>query len=252
MADPSVVIEADNPFGLSANFKPQSGTLTVTKEEKLAKDEFGNGSCTQTTGDMTEVSQSYKYCGSDFMTDIGTHLTEFGNADGTPAQVITSLAISMTAADYATIDVTGHNHTTNSHVAGLTLGYSDVSGALPDGIGESFEAWNGFGVPDFELTVGADAAPTGATITFTMDHKDTEDEEGNHFVGKNISPKAELSMDFSGIPTSNTLSAIETDLSAPVDAPTWNALTDDTNNSNEEFDTFALTASAPLFKLAIV
>lgn len=248
MADAIVTIEADNPFGLSANFQPQSGTLTVTKEEKLAKDEFGNGSCTQTTGDMVEVSQSYKYCGSAFISDLGENLTEFGNLSGT--YVVTSLAISMTAADYATIDVTGHNHTTNSHVAGLTLGYSDVSGALPDGVGESFENWNGFGVPDFELTVGADAAPTGSTITFTMDHKDAEDEQGNHFTGKNISPKAELSMDFSGIPTSNTLSAIETDLSAPVDAPVWNALTNDTNNSNEEFDTFALSASAPLFKLA--
>lgn len=248
MADPSVDILASDLFAMHANFNPQPNTTTVALDEKTTLDAYGNGACSRTTGDITEVTQSFTYCGSDFMTDIGTFLTEFGNVQN--SQVITSLAINMTAADYATVDITGHNHTTNAHAAGLAIGHADVSGALPDGVGEAFENWDGFGVPDFEVGVGSNSTPASATITFTMNHVDEYDEAGDHFVGKNITPRSELTMDFTGIPTSNTPASLEVVLSAPTGAPDWYVTSTDSNESNEEFDTFAFSAYSVDYALA--
>jgi hypothetical protein len=210
MADASIDIQADNIFGLGANFKTQASGDSVPITNFQVMDENGNVSCESNISDIVNYTQSAQYCGSDFVGDLGTFLTQFGNVQTTPC--LTGLTINMTASDYCTIDLEGHNHIQNSHEAGLDLGYADVSDFLPHedaataGADEAFYNWDGFGVPDFGVTVGTNASPSSATVTFSMTHVDQINEAGEHLVGKNITPRCELSMDFSGTPTSNQAS----------------------------------------------
>ena len=251
MADASIDLQATNLFGLSANFNTQSSTTTVGTQNVATNDESGNVACQQNITEQTDYTQTATYCGTDFITDIGTFLTEFGNVQNSLG-VITQLTINMTAGDYATIEITGHNHEINPHVAGLDIGYADVSDFLPhwEGVsppttGESFYQWDGFGVPDFGVDTGANSSPSSATVTFSMNHVDTEDEGGDHLVGKNITPRCELTLDFEGIPTSNTASEIELDMRGnSEDMLMVYVDSTDTNDSNSEFDTFSCAAHA--------
>jgi len=243
MADAAVDLVATNLFGLHANFNTSASTTNVVETNVAVNDEMGNVECQVNITDITNYTQNASYCGSDFIADIGTFLTEFGNFQ--TIGVVTGLTINMSAGNYVTIDITGHQHDANPHEAGLALGYADVSDFLPHEVAEAFNAWNGFGVPDFGITLGADASPSSATATFSMNHVDQADETGSHLVGKNITPRCELSFDTIGIPTSNTATLLETDFDANTNnmlVPLVDSL--DTNDSNSDFDTFAFTAHA--------
>lgn len=244
MADAVIDLQATNLFGLHASFNTQNSSIDQGSENPSTNDESGNVSCQRIIGLINNLSQSATYCGSDFVADFGTFLTQFGNVQN--GALVTQITINMTAGDYATVEITGHQHVVNPHVAGLAVGYADVSDFLPhDPVGEAFDGWDGFGVPDFGVTVGADASPSSATVTFTMNHVDTNDENGDHLVGKNITPRCELSMDFEGTPTSNTSAAIKTDLESNSEGmllPLVDSVTQ--SDSNSEFDTFAFTAHA--------
>jgi len=244
MADASVALEASNLFSLSANFNTTASTTSEGSTAVNVMDEVGNVACETIITDITNYTQSASYCGSDFMTDIGTFLTEFGNAQN--SKVVTGLSINMTAGGYVTTDITGHNHAENAHVAGLTLGYADVSDFLPHEVGEAFASWDGFGIPaDYDITTGTDSSASSASVTFAMNHVDQIDETGDHLVGKNITPRCELSMDFVGIPTSNTQALLNADFAAATNdmlGCVWDS--DDSNDSNSDFDTFALTGHA--------
>lgn len=243
MADATIDLQASNLFSLGANFKTSSSGTSVQSNNVTVMDEKGNVSCETNIFDITSYSQSAGYCGSDFVADLGTFLTQFGDAQG--SKCVTGLTINMTAGEYCTIDVEGHNHASNAHAAGLTLGYADVSDFLPHEVAEAFAAWNGFGVPDFGVTLGDNASPSSATVSFAMNHVDQVDEQGQHLVGKNITPRCELSMDLSGIPTSNTTTLLDADFGANTN-DMLDAVADstDTNDSNSEFDTFSFVAHA--------
>lgn len=243
MADATVAIEASNLFSMEASFQTQSSGTAVVSNNVTVQDEFGNVSCESVITDITNYTQSAQFCGSLFVTALGTFLTKFGDVQG--SKCVTGLTINMTAGEYCTVDVEGHNHDTNAHATGLPLGHADVSDFLPHELLEPFVDWNGFGVPDFGITLGANASPSSATVTFSMTHVDQIDADGAHLVGRNITPRCELSMDFSGLPTSVTLSAIQTDLRSHTnDMLTAISDTTDTNDSNSEFDTFSFTAHA--------
>lgn len=251
MADAVIDLQASNIFSLAAAFKTTSSGTSLATTNVTVQDELGNVSCEKNITDITSYTQEAGYCGSDFVTDLGTFLTQFGNIQG--AKVVTGLTINMTAGEYCTISVEGHNHGENAHAAGLPLGYADVSDFLPHAAAveepptaaEPFFAWNGFGVPSFGVTTGANASPASATVTFSMNHVDQVDESGEHLVGKNITPRCELSMDFSGIPTSDTLAKLNVDFGA-LAADMLDAMADsvDSSDSNSTFDTFAFVAHA--------
>lgn len=243
MADASIDLQASNIFGLAAAFKTESSGTSEVTTNVTVMDELGNVSCEQNIEDITNYTQTAKYCGTDFVTDLGTFLTQFGDVQ--TSKIVTGLSINMTAADYCSIEVTGHNHDANPHVAGLTVGYADVSDFLPHELTEAFAGWTGFGVPDFGVTTGSDSSPASATATFAMNHVDQVDEAGDHLVGKNITPRCELSMELSGIPTSNTIALLNADYAANTNTM-LGAITDsvDTNDSNSDFDSFSFVAHA--------
>jgi hypothetical protein len=251
MADAAIDLVASNLFGMNAAFKSTNSTTSVKTTNVQAMDERGNVACQRNVGEQTDFTQSAVYCGSDFVGDLAAFLTQFGNVQD--SKIITGLTINMTAAGYVTVEVTGHNHGENAHAAGLSIGYADVSDFLPHAAAvveppksaEPFYAWNGFGVPDFGITLGSNASPASATVSFTMNHIDTNDENGDHLVGKNTNPRCELKMDFEGIPTSNTATLIEADFAA-LAGDMLNALVDnaDKSDANSAFDTFSFTAHA--------
>lgn len=250
MADATIALEASNLFGLAAAFNTTDSTTSVKRTNVQALDELGNVACQRSVGVQTEYTQTANYCGTNFVSDLGTFLTKFGDVQN--SKIVTGLSVTLSAAGYVTVQVTGHNHAENAHTAGLTVGYADVSNFFPHEATEPFVAWNGFGVPTFGVTVGDNASPSGASVTFSMNHIDTNDQNGDHLVGKNITPKCELKMDFEGIPTSNTAALLETDFGA-MTSDMLVPLVDSTDSSdaNSKFDTFSFTAHAnPLLATA--
>jgi hypothetical protein len=243
MSDASVAINASDIFSLNSNFKTQSSGTSKETSNITVLDSNGNVTCETNIADITNYTQSATYCGSDFHAHLGTLLTQFGNVQG--GKLVTGLTINMSAAEYVSIDIEGHNHDSNAHSSGTSIGYADVSDFLPHGTGESFSSWNGFGVPDFGIVTGSNASPASATVTFSMSHVDQTDHAGAHLVGKNITPRCELSMSFSGVPTSQTLAAIQGNMQAN-DNNMLDAVADstDANDGNTEFDSFSFVAHA--------
>jgi hypothetical protein len=243
MADAVIDLVASNLFGLNAAFKTSASSTSAATSNVQAMDEKGNVSCQRNVNKMTTFSQSAAYCGTDFIGNLGTFLTQFGNVQN--SKIVTDITVNMTAGGYATVDVAGHNHTENAHVAGLSIGYANVAAFLPNAVGESFKNWDGFGVPDFGIALGDNASPSAATVTFKMNHIDTQDENGDHLVGKNVTPSCELKMDFEGIPTSNTDALIQADLRANT-GTMFDVIVDvaEASDSNSAFDTFSFSAHA--------
>ena len=252
MADAVVAIEATNLFGLHASFTTTASSTTAPLTNVQVLDELGNVACQQNIADITNYSQSWSYCGSEtgFVADFGTFLTTFG--DFQTIGVVTGITINMTAAGYVTGEITGHQHADNAHASAVTTGRADVSDFLPHAATEAFLLWDGFGIPRnaagteaYIVTTGANSAPQSVTVTFSMNHVDQIDETGAHLVGKNLTPRCEISMDFIGVPTSNTAALLEGDFGAAVgDMLVPLVDSTDTNDSNTDFDTFAFTAHA--------
>jgi len=243
MADATIDLLATNLFGLNAAFKTTSSSSSIKTTNAQAMDESGNVACQRNTGEQTDYTQSAVYCGTDFIGNLGTFLTQFGDVQS--SKIVTGLTVNMSAGNYVTVEVTGHNHGALAHAAGLSVGYADVSDFFPHELGEAFAAWDGYGVPDFGVTLGDNASPSSASVSFTMNHVDTNDENGDHLVGKNITPRCELKMDFEGIPTSNTATLLEADFGANTNdmlVPLVDSV--DSSDSNAAFDTFSFTAHA--------
>lgn len=242
--DALVDLQGTDIFGLGTGFNTQSSTTDTGEQNVPTNDSSGNVACQRNITQQTDYTQTATYCEDtpNFMTAIGTFLTKFGDVQND--KLVTSLTINMTSGEYVSIDIAGHNHEVNPHVSGLGVGYADVSDFLPHETGESFMNWDGFGVPDFGVTLGTAATPSSATVTFSFGgHPEKNDPDGDHFVGKNITPRCELSMDFEGIPTSNTLAAIEIDLNGNLNrmlVPLADTIS--FGDSNADFDTFSFTA----------
>jgi hypothetical protein len=262
MSDASVEIQATNLFALGANFKIQSSNTDEPSTNPNAMDEVGNVSCERIITDMTTYTMNAKYCGSDFLGDLvdtsAAPVPFLENIGCTfDSKLLDSLTINMTAADYCTVDFAGHNHAVNAHDGGATptgatradalaLGIFDGSDFMPHEVAEAFNGWDGFGVPDFGIAIGADSSPSSATVTFSFGaHNDQIDESGDHLVGKSITPKCELTMDFAGVPTSNTKALLNIDFAANTNSM-LGAVTDSVADSdgNTEFDTFSLVGHA--------
>jgi len=94
----------------------------------------------------------------------------------------------------------------------------------------------GFGVPTFGLVVGDNATPISASLAYSMNHIDEPDANGEHWVGKNTTFRVELNIETLGLPTSQTVAAIETALSG------WTVDTNGPADGNQELDRFIITA----------
>jgi hypothetical protein len=261
MADAVVDIQATNLHALGANFKTSSSGTTIETTNVTVMDEVGNVVCEENIEDITNYTQDAGYCGVDFMGDFvdtsAAPVPFLENIGCTfDSKLVTGITVSMTAGEPCTISISSHNHDNNEHDGGATptgatradalaLGIYDGSDFMPHGAAKAFEDWNGRGVPDFGVVTGTDSSPISATVTFSINHVDQVGEAGKHLVGKSITPRCELSMEFSGTPTSNTKTLLNVDWAANTN-DMLGCITDtiDENDSNDGFDSFALTAHA--------
>lgn len=223
MADASVGLNATDIFGLGGNFHAQNSSTRTVLERAMILDANGNNQCETMINQMDEVTTSYAYCNGtpDIASDLGTFLTQFGDVQN--SYIITQLVINYSAGQYATVDVTGHQHNANTHAAGASIGYADVSASVP--------ASSGFGVPTMAgVTLGDNASPISQSITLSMNHVDAMDADGAHFVGKNITPTADTTVTYQGVPTTAQ--------------PFTNWTTDSYggDDANSDFDTYEVAA----------
>jgi len=228
MADKSVDLGASNLFSLGANFKAQNSSSPHERTPATVIDADGDVACESMIDNMTTYSNSFGYCNDtpDIKTDLGANLTAFGTV--ADSKMLDEIVINFERGAQATVDVTGHNHDNNAH-ASTDAGVSDVSAAVP--------ASAGFGVPAFGVTVGSDATPISATLTINWrNHVDENDADGEHWSGKNTGPQATLSLEFLGLPTSQTVAALESDMTG------WTIDTNGPADDNSQLDRFLLTA----------
>ena len=245
MADAVIQFDTKDIFGLtSSNFNAGDASLTDAKEEKMALDARGDIACADATGDIQEWSQSFTYCGDDFASDIGDYLAEFGLAvNGDEGdQLITAITLTMNSADYATVEITGHNHTSNAHEIDAFNRVADFSGLLP-------ASWNGFGIVDIlGASTPATATPSSLSYSFTFEtHADTDKPDGTHFSGQSSTPKCDISAEYSGsiagVDVETTLNAAYTPLVFNVtDSPVAYAQTEAETSGFSAF-TYAASAS---------
>ena len=222
-AEPAVGTGGSNLFSLGANFHSQGSSTRTVLDRAMILDAAGNSQCETMINQRDEVTNEFAYCNATpaIGTDLATLLTKFGDVHG--GYVVTQLAINFKAGEYATVSVTGHQHAANTHAAGTPVGYADVSAAVP--------ASAGFGVPTFAgMTDGTLATGASATLTFSMQHVDVLSATGGHFVGKNLTPTAELTYQWEGTPTT------------PQPATGWTTDSYGGDDSNAEFDKYEMTA----------
>jgi hypothetical protein len=221
MADAVVDLAATDVFALGGNFHAQRSSSIHSEQPAQVLDALGNSQCETMIDAKTDYEADYEYCNVSpaIGTDLGAFLTSFGAvSDG---KLVTSLEIGFSAGKQATVKLKGHNHDTNAHATGT--GVANVSEAVP--------ATSGFGVPTFAgVTTGTVSTPIEATLTFEMNHVDKVGSAGTHFVGKNITPKATLTVKYQGVPSvAQPMTGWTTDTYGPAD-------------DNKDFDTYIVTA----------
>jgi hypothetical protein len=197
MAQPSVDWAPSDPFGLGANFHEQNSSSMLRYDSAHMLDAAGNVQCeTGSLNGITDSEAEYDYCNATpaIGTDLGEVLTAFAQVAET--KVMTEMTITFQAGQYAKVSCKGHQHSgANAHT---TTDAVDFSAAVPASAGFGVPTWTG-------MTVGANATPVSATLTLSVEHVDRTGADGNHFTGKNLTPRAELVLEFIGTPTTVAL-----------------------------------------------
>jgi hypothetical protein len=226
MASPSNTMEASDLFGLGANFNEQTSNSDLRLDAANIMDKSGNIECETMVNERTEYSNPFAYCNAvpDIKTDLATMLTKFGDVHD--SKKVDTLSINFEKGQYATLDVAGHNHTVNPHVAGYDDGYCDASGTIPDD--------SGFGVPSFDVTMGDNASPISAAVSLSGNHIDREGADGNHWQGKTTTFRAELTLTTEGVPTDITVAAVEL-------GSNWTVDSINATDGNQDFDGYVYT-----------
>ena len=219
MADKSVAMQATDLFSLHANFKEQSSSDNDAADFAQVPDANGDvaGGCESAAfNNRNEYSMTANYCGTDIVSDFGTFLTTFGEVQNSKA--IEEIVVEFSNDAYPAVTVRGHNHDSNAH---SSLQDADVSSVIPASTG-------GVGCPDIWTDAGTDSSPIGVTVTFGLEHVDVNGEDGEHWVGDNKNFRADVTARYVGSPTLTTTG--------------WKVDSQESSDSNDEFDTFTITA----------
>lgn len=209
----AVGFEASDLFDMAASFQAQGSSSIDMDDPANILDSVGNNECETMINGRTEYSNSFAYCSTTpaLASDLGTALTQFG--DVFDAKKMTGMTIGFAAGQYATVDVDGHQHDAAAHTSAVTEGYCDATAATIAGAG--------FGVPTWTGQVdGTDAAAVSATLTLTANHVDEIGADGAHFAGNSITFRAELTVEWVGVPTTPTPTGWTQDSYGPADSST--------------------------------
>ena len=228
---------ATDLFLLGSPFSVQSSSTRGDGGERaqvLAAD--GDVACESAAFNVgTEYSAEYQHCGTanDINTDldavvtvpVGGPLEKFGCYMNSQA-LLTELELTMSNKDYPTLRLTGHDHAVNPHTG------SDVRTFE---IGDLIPAVQGIGIPtllsaDNLISFAATSTPTEVVMTASLQHMESEKADGDHFRGQNRTCMIEVRV--SGVGTQADVTF----------ASNWKTGENDDGDSNQEDDTFSISA----------
>ncbi len=181
---PTIAFGSEQPFGALTGWNYTSASPTTAKERATAADEIGNEVASKLYDERTNVTASFVAASISAPTvppSIGAVINSY---------IVTSIAISTTRDGFATMTLTGHNHTANAH--------SGSEKSVAHGI----TLTSGFGAQDFmEGTAGSNASVRSGSITIECQHADETDSGGDHLVGENYQPMLTAETEWVGVPS---------------------------------------------------
>ncbi len=207
---PAVTWQASDLFGAGVTLLEQRSSSITVLEPSNILDADGNMQCETMVNSRVDHSCDYDYCNGtpDIKTDLGTLLSTFGAvADG---KVPTQMVVNFEAGQYASVSITGHNHTANPHTVTDWAIFSADPVTIP--------ASAGFGVPTFTGWVtGDNSTPIRATVTYSCNHIDRPGYDGNQFTGVNRTFRCEIEIESIGTPGTGEITGFTLDSSGPSD-----------------------------------
>lgn len=182
MTDIAITFGASEGFGAIAGWEAQNTSKPKTNQRASALGKVGDEKASALFDEKTEVTSTYK-CISDTNT-IPANIGDIVNS-----YVLTGISIQTSAEDFATMTLTGHNHTENPHSAQKKVAHGITLAKC-------------FGCTDFTGDdAGATDSPISSSCDITCEHADQNDFEGNHLAGQNYNAKIEVKTTYAGAHT---------------------------------------------------
>ena len=183
MSEPTITFGAAEGFGALEGWSAQSNDSTDQYQRASVLDKNGNEAASKLHSRMQEVSTPYAA-----QAEAAPSLpATLGTLVGT--MILTSISVSTTADGFASMTLSGHNHTTNAHAA------------LLNSVAHGITLTSGFGVTDFlGGTAGDNASCISSSITISCQHRDEDSGSGDHLVGENYNAMMEATSEWIGVP----------------------------------------------------
>lgn len=202
MADASVNLQANDLFNLGSSFEAQSSSTVVQDTVSRIRDSQGgfitvanNG--VNNTNTVTRYTANYVYSGTDLDGDFTAKVGQVVNSI-----MVDSITVTMEAEQPVKIDMTGHNHSANAHIAATTGLFDGFNCNLTNLAGAAVTGWD---CPALSSTIGidsgSDSAITKIVLAYTAEHEDLVDKDGDHHVGTTFGGICNISLSFVGIPS---------------------------------------------------
>lgn len=179
-AETAITFGATAGFGTFTGWKLESDTPNTQSDRASALDDLGNEVASAVFNERTEYSSTYT-CTANTNTVPAT-LGKLYNG-----RILTGIAIATSNTGAATMTLTGHQHTDNTHADTLQQGAHGIT------------VTSVFGAQDFmEGTGDSGSAPVSGSITISCQHQDLQDASGDHLVGNNYNAMISASTSWAG------------------------------------------------------
>ena len=187
MAEPTITFGCAESFGDLTGWNEQSSSSSVISDRARTLDKDGNQAASTIYNERTEVTTSYEANATASVSILPASIGDLVNS-----LIVTGIDVTTSATAFATLSLTGHNHTDNAHTSSPAL--NKAAHAITDTVG--------FGAVDFlGGTAGANADIESSTLSISCEHSDVEAKDGKHLVGENYDGKIVATTVWNGVPT---------------------------------------------------
>ena len=215
MSDTALTFGATSGFGTFAGWELQSDTPNTQKDRANTLGPTGDEVSANLFNAKTEFTSVYKASA-----DTNTVPASIGKLYN--SRILTSIALSTSNGDRATMTLTGHNHAANAHADTLKQ------------VAHGMTVTMCFGAIDFLGGTGTSgSAVASSSVTITCQHDDKMDNVGGHLIGQNYDAKMEGKTTWTG-----TVSVAA--------ASGWDVTSNEVPTANTDFITTSVTGTKPL------
>lgn len=166
---------ASGGFGALAGWDLQSVGNSTSSERAVAQSKTGNEADSELYDKRTNVTATYK-ANKNYAATAPTIPANIGAVLN--SVLLTSIAVSTSPTDFATMTLGGHAHVDGTDGTGLRS------------VAHNMALTKGFGANAFGIT-GGDSIMDGS-VTITCDHAETKDANGDTAAGENYNARIEL------------------------------------------------------------